>query len=79
MFDFKRDIVRGLRRHIVGGHKLRVQLSVDRGDLELYCVYCGCIVAAGTPAKMNEAADALLERGVTVTKYNNPTSSIRIH
>ena len=79
MYDFQREIFKGLHRHIAGDHKLRVQIGVGKNELELYCVYCGCVVAAGTPARMNEAADALLERGVKVMKFNNPASSLRIH
>lgn len=80
MFKVNRVLARTLKRHRSVDHKLRVQrVNFLTDDLELYCVFCGVPLCAGSPGVINEIADSLVESGVSIYKLNISHSSIRVH
>ena len=80
MFKVNRLLARALKRHGAEDHKLRIQrVSFKSDDLEVYCVFCGVPLCAGSPGVINEVAESLVGRGVSVYKLNIAHSSIRVH
>jgi len=80
MWKLKGLLARVVRNHVAHDHRLRLQhCQCHSDDLELFCVFCGVSLIVGSPALLNEIADCLVERGVSVYKINSPAASIRVH